>query len=498
MYKNEVKFGLRNKLILLFLIMGCIPIILLMYLLNNIRSDNIIEVITNSNKNGIVRNIELIESTVNDIVNTEELDIKEKVKVLKNLPYIKYVSLDKREKVKDEIELICNTNNLDYKEKKIYIYLDCLYIQQMIHSYDKYNKEVYLYNIDNDTVKILYNLNQKYDEKHLIVNMKILDDKVMVVQIIKREEVLKDLLYIINLIIKIIMIGTIISICLACIFSYRISFSIDMLLKSMKDIEEGKFDTNIDIKSKDEIGLLAQSFKNMTEKLNTLINKTYKLKISEREAKIKTLQAQISPHFLYNALDCINWKLIDAEDYETSEILISLSEILRYSIDDSKSFVKIEDEFKQVENYLRIQKNRFTNRFDYLINIDEDLKDKLIPKMILQPIVENAINHGVEDSYDSKINIYTYSSLEYIYICVNDTGKGISKEKLKYINDNMNEYSQLYDENKAHLGLANVNARLKYVFGNDSGIIIDSILGKYTNVLIRIKQEGDTYENIDS
>lgn len=121
---------------------------------------------------------------------------------------------------------------------------------------------------------------------------------------------------------------------------------------------------------------------------------TLKLKISEREAKIKVLQSQISPHFLYNALDCINWNLIEKEDWETSRILIALSSMLRYSMEDSTDLVSVEQELQQVENYLIIQKNRFFDRFDYRIEKDQAV---LVPKMILQPIVENSIRHGLEE-----------------------------------------------------------------------------------------------------
>ena len=226
-----------------------------------------------------------------------------------------------------------------------------------------------------------------------------------------------------------------------------------------------------------------------------MVNKTYRLKLSEREAHIKALQSQISPHFLYNALDSINWDLLEKGDFETSTILIALSETLRYSIDDSKRMVMLKEELHQVENYLKIQKSRFGDRFDYEVESDEDTLSVMVPKMILQPLVENAITHGLEDHTNGELLIRTYPIDQGIEIEVYDTGRGIAKEKLEFIRREMSENPQIADEKDFHLGVANVNNRLKFIYGKKSGLLIDSIENEYTKVILHIELEEEQHED---
>lgn len=225
---------------------------------------------------------------------------------------------------------------------------------------------------------------------------------------------------------------------------------------------------------------------------------TLKLKISEREAKIKVLQSQISPHFLYNALDCINWNLIEKEDWETSRILIALSSMLRYSMEDSTDLVSVEQELQQVENYLIIQKNRFFDRFDYRIEKDQAVMAVLVPKMILQPIVENSIRHGLEEKNDGML-VVRVAQREYgLEILVEDNGAGIPQKRLEKLRQCIQESHQFQDEQDFHIGLANVNSRLRYVFGNSSGLSIESRENEYARVRLIVDLEGMQDETADS
>lgn len=283
--------------------------------------------------------------------------------------------------------------------------------------------------------------------------------------------------------IKVSLIIITLSIGLSIGISYNITHGIFNLMKYTKRVENGEFDFEIDVERSDEIGSLTQSFNTMTKRLNELVNKTYKLEISESEARFKALQAQISPHFLYNALDTINWSLIDKGDYETSKILGSLSEILRYSIDYNKGMVTLGEEMRQLENYLRIQKGRFENRFDYRVDLDESLKNYKIPKLLLQPLVENAVVHGVEKvTSGGNISIKALNKGEHIDIEIIDNGNGISPDKLKRINDQLKKNQKDIND---RIGLLNVNDRIKLIYGNEYFLSIESS-SKGTKAHIRI------------
>jgi|SRR5690606_24681457 len=204
----------------------------------------------------------------------------------------------------------------------------------------------------------------------------------------------------------------------------------------------------------------------MIGQLDTLIEKNYEQKIQADRAQLKALQAQISPHFLYNALDSINWMLIEKEEWDISEVVIALSDLLRYSISNNNDMVSVGEEIKNIENYLTIQKVRFENRFSYKIEVDSTIKDKLIPKLLIQPIVENAVVHGIEEKVEGgiiAINGYYTEGITCFEII--DNGPGIAKEKIDMLMDN---------DKSSHLGLNNVNRRIKLIYGSDYGIIIDN------------------------
>lgn len=155
----------------------------------------------------------------------------------------------------------------------------------------------------------------------------------------------------------------------------------------------------------------------------------------------------------------------------------------------------LKEELHQVENYLKIQKSRFGDRFDYEVESDEDTLSVMVPKMILQPLVENAITHGLEDHTNGELLIRTYPIDQGIEIEVYDTGRGIAKEKLEFIRREMSENPQIADERDFHLGVANVNNRLKFIYGKKSGLLIDSIENEYTKVILHIELEEEQHED---
>lgn len=491
MENKDIKFSIRNKLILLFVITGFIPILCLIFFINNIKSDKNVSAIMQNAHSTMKSSIDIMDKSIQELMKEESISVESKLIYLKKLPYISDCSINNKSN-SSGIWIPLDTNN-----EKVYIEIDTIYLTEMLKANSNYEKKIYIKEINNNKDKAIQELNNKYKESSIIEHFTLFGDRILISEIIDKDILFSETMILSEIVIKSTMIVMILSVCLSCIFSYKISYDIDKLVQAMEDIKKGDFCTSIDIKSNDEIGLLAKQFIKMSERLNILINRTLRLKISEREAKIKALQAQISPHFLYNALDLINWKLIDNEDYETSDILISLSNMLRYSIDDSRSMVRLEEELNQIENYLKIQASRFQDRFTYSVYIEEDLKSLNVPKMILQPIVENSINHGVENTKDGHIEIKIYKNLKDILISVYDTGNGMTQERVDYVNNKIKENEQIIDDEDTHIGLSNVNSRLKYIFGEQSKITIESLEGEYTHVLLKIQQERNSNESIN-
>lgn len=201
------------------------------------------------------------------------------------------------------------------------------------------------------------------------------------------------------------LLGIIISAWLAYFLSRTVTNPLYKLIFLMDKVEKGNLDVRFNSKYNDDIGIFGIRFNKMLQRLKNLIHDSYEKQLRIRDSELKALRSQINPHFLYNTLDSVNWlaRLKGANDI--SNIVVSLSEILKYSINKEDEFVTIEKDVKQLENYLTIQKFRYGEKFDIQLDIDPDVKDELIPPLLIQPLVENSIVHGLEQKVD-KGNIY--------------------------------------------------------------------------------------------
>lgn len=290
----------------------------------------------------------------------------------------------------------------------------------------------------------------------------------------------------------------VVSVCTACIISNKISCGIRALAEDMEKLQAGDFQSPPppDV-GDDEIGMLNCAFHQMKTELDKLINKTLRLQISERDARLKALQSQISPHFLYNALDSINWELMEKEEYEISEILLALSDMLHYSLDQYSSQVFLSVEFFQAENYLKIQKNRFADRFDYMLDCPKELEEQMVPRMLLQPIVENAVSHGLENQEHGVVQVSAERAGAMVRIIVEDSGRGISAEQLAELRRRLTQ-EEYAGEQGAHIGLVNVSHRLRYMYGDESRLLLESQEGRYTRVIVEIPADSEVeYEDIN-
>jgi two-component system sensor histidine kinase YesM len=298
---------------------------------------------------------------------------------------------------------------------------------------------------------------------------------------------LKDVLYQTESIKIMAIIVGIAVIALSSIISFLISTKITKPIREMtklvKVVAKGNLIVKYEARTNDELKDLSDGFNYMTSSLKELIDKVYIEEIQLKQAQLENLNAKINPHFLYNTLDTIYWMLVIAEQNEISNLVVALSDMLRYSISKSGDQVTVREELKQIENYLYIQKTRFKDRLDVEYEVEEAAGDCYIMKLLIQPIVENAIKHGLEfQSQKGRIIIRVYEKEDEIIIRIIDNGKGMSEQEVKNIL-NTADTSSL---KKPGIGLNNVNERIKMFYGAKYGLTVESKLGEGTCVNINV------------
>lgn len=302
--------------------------------------------------------------------------------------------------------------------------------------------------------------------------------------------VYKDIINLRYIVISLILLSILISIILSILFSNSVTKPIFRLKKYMKEVEGGNFAKTIPIESMDEIGELSQSFNQMIIKIDSLIQRVYKTEILKQEAELNALQAQINPHFLYNTLQIMDIMAEDEGIEAISTLCQNLSKIFRYSISQGKELVEISKELEHAQNYIYIQKTRFLDKFNVIYQVDQSLLKYKILKLIIQPLIENAILHGVENRQGRCTIIIDISKEEdSILIRVMDNGKGMTQEELETLRASLNEeiiHAEIYDNSRRSIGIKNVNSRIKLYFGEQYGVFIESELNVGTNVTIRI------------
>ncbi|WP_070000567.1 sensor histidine kinase [Cellulosilyticum sp. I15G10I2] len=273
------------------------------------------------------------------------------------------------------------------------------------------------------------------------------------------------------------------TITLGLFLAAMITSPIERLMKLMKKVEKGNLDIHAEITSKDEIGQLSKSFNNMIDNMNLMMNKNIEEERQKKEMEIEVLRAQINPHFLYNTLNTIKWMAKIQGSTSISNAVNALTKLLRVSISIGKEKILLNDEISYVQNYLVIQRLRFSEKFNIEYMIEESCFKCLVPKLILQPIVENSLIYGTdEDSLETlSIIIRAYEEENVLHISVEDNGPGICKDVL----DNILTHRQGIDKFST-VGLNNINQRIKLHYGDEYGIEIQSKVDEGTRVLIRL------------
>jgi two-component system, sensor histidine kinase YesM len=280
---------------------------------------------------------------------------------------------------------------------------------------------------------------------------------------------------------------------LAVFFSLNMTRPLKRLSGLMKTVEMGNFQVDLKIQSGDEVGMLARSFNSMMTTTRELIQKNYQIEIRQKEAELYALQSQINPHFMYNTLETIGMAVEEGETETVVQMVTLLGRMLRFSVSNQSKSVTLAEEVQHINDYLTIQKFRFEDRlkFEIVQNMDdEDFHHLYNPKFILQPVVENAIKYGLESRKTLDIHIAVgrefnaRSGARDVVFRIRDNGPGISTER-------MNELDQLlkkatFGGRSSQFGLSNVNARIAMMHGRDYGLQLHSIVGKGTEVIIRI------------
>lgn len=275
-----------------------------------------------------------------------------------------------------------------------------------------------------------------------------------------------------------------VSIILYYFVTKRIFNPIELLSRNMKsnNLEEN-LDKEVIYDKNDEIGVLVKSYNKMKSHINYLININYKTQIEQKELELKQLQNQINPHFIYNTLESIHMMAEINDDMETSIMAEYFGEIIRYSMNRRVNTVTLKEEIKIIDNYIYLQKIRFDQLF-YIENmIPEELLNCEITKMIIQPLIENAIYHGLSEcSGNGKIIIQGTRVDNNLLLTISDNGIGISEEKLEELNDYINDNNNSFNG----IALRNINRRLKLNYGENYNLKIFSVEGKGTSMVLTL------------
>lgn len=268
--------------------------------------------------------------------------------------------------------------------------------------------------------------------------------------------------------------------------SHSIMKPILILQSCMKEARSGNLKSYYPLDmEQDEIYDLGTAYNQMIDELSLTMEQVVEEEKKKKEAEMQVMQAQIKPHFLYNALDNIRWMARKHGAKDVQEAITALSTFFRLSLNHGEEVVTLKQEFQHTRSYLEIQKIRYKDKLGYMIHLDEEVEEIKLPKLILQPIVENAINHGIKQSArNGTVEIHGGIEDGHLILRVEDNGIGMTQEQTKVL------YSLIDDETSHHFGLRNVFQRLKKFYGEAVNFKIESWEGIGTRISIIIDRKG--------
>ncbi|WP_070000665.1 cache domain-containing sensor histidine kinase [Cellulosilyticum sp. I15G10I2] len=281
----------------------------------------------------------------------------------------------------------------------------------------------------------------------------------------------------------VLMIGIVMCVIGTLFISSRLSSPLYKLQKSMNLVEEGRFDIQIDESGEYIVSHLAKSFNAMVSRIKELMHEIVIEQDDKRKKELEALQSQINPHFLYNTLDSIIW-LAESDKIEEAIMMITaLSRFFRIGISSGRNIITVREELEHARNYLAIQKIRYKNKFEFNIKTDEEALNAKTLKLILQPLIENALYHGIEYILEKgEINISVKVDADKLIYEISDNGIGMSEETRLKLFDKEQEIKT----KGSGVGVKNVNERIKLYYGQDYGMQVESKLEEGTTIYIKI------------
>lgn len=286
--------------------------------------------------------------------------------------------------------------------------------------------------------------------------------------------------------------------CLYFYFLKEIRKPVKLLENGMAEIQKGNLETRIDVGGReDEIGVLASGLNSMAKELNEYIKKVYVAEIGQREAELNALKTQIKPHYLYNTLEVIRMTALEHEDRETARMVESLSRQLKYLMGQSGDMVPLRMEIENIREYFYIMRIRYENRIQLEVSVDEEVMEIPIIKLSLQPIVENAVKHGLRPKKGKgTVRIEAHRKSDCLEVTVMDDGVGMKEEDLSALYDGLIQEEMGLKTREAwnHVGIKNVNDRIQKNFGPEYGLEVISTEGTGTIVVYTLPVNVENIE----
>lgn len=325
-------------------------------------------------------------------------------------------------------------------------------------------------------------------EHHVCIEKKIEDTKWNFCLYQPKEELEKSVWTLLLGNIPVLLLCLLLILLLGYFFSRKMVERLEQLTENMNQINLGLRKVTVVSQSKDEIGVLVRTFTRMMDEINKLISQVYEAKIKLQKTEMKALQAQINPHFLYNSLSIINWKALEADNEEISRITLALSTYYRTSLNKGETMTIAANEIRNIDAYLQIQLIMHDNSFQVIKEIQEDALSYSVPKLILQPLVENAIEHGldVSEKEEKWLKISVCKEKDALIMAVEDNGMGMSEEQAKSI---------ITYRSKGY-GVRNVNDRITLLYGEEYHLRVKSRQGEgcRIEIVIPVNKEEKRYE----
>ena len=273
--------------------------------------------------------------------------------------------------------------------------------------------------------------------------------------------------------------------------AYSMARPMENLSRAMEKFKNGDFDQQVPIETNDELGQLANTFNQMMRDTKRLIDKNYVMALREKESELQALEAQINPHFLYNVLDSLYWQAMEDDNEKIAEDILALSKLFRLLLSKGQSQIPVQREIELIASYLQIQKMRFMKRLNYEINVDPDIMEERISKLTIQPFVENAVVHGLENMEKGGFVRNTGKSEgDYMRFIVEDDGSGMSQEEIDrvlYSQDTKNYASSRI----GGYAIYNIHQRMILQYGENFSLNIRSGINQGTYVDIRIPKTAE-------